>query len=248
MDKQNIKIIYQYDGSKFFGFQRQKKLKTVQGEIEGAINKIFNVNINMISSGRTDRGVHALEQVSNFTMSSNIPIDVIKRQLNKHLNGEIKILDIEVVSNDFNSRFDAKKRAYLYVMKKEEDITPFEKNYVSLLKSDIDVEKFNEIMQVYVGKHNFVNFMKSDKSYRNPFRVIEYIDCYYNCNEGKYYVEICGNGFLKTMVRIMIGTALYVYYNGKSKDFIVEKLLSEKSEDKKILAAAEGLYLYKVEY
>ena len=103
MKKRNVKIIYQYDGSKFLGFQRQKdnNVKTVQGEIEKVILKAFSQKINMISSGRTDKGVHAIEQVSNFLIDDNIPLKAIKRQINKSLKSEIKILDITEVSEDF---------------------------------------------------------------------------------------------------------------------------------------------------
>ena len=113
MKKRNVKIIYQYDGSKFLGFQRQKdnNVKTVQGEIEKVILKAFSQNINMISSGRTDKGVHAMEQVSNFLIDGNIPLEAIKRQINKSLKGEVKILNITEANENFNARFDAKNRA-----------------------------------------------------------------------------------------------------------------------------------------
>lgn len=248
MDKKNIKIVYQYDGSKFFGFQRQRNLKTVQGEIERTIKKGFGEEVNMISSGRTDKGVHALGQVSNFFISKNIPLESVKRFLNRQLKGEIKILDIEEMEENFNARYDAKKRSYLYIMKKEEEISPFEFNYVTGIKKDIDINKIQEIMNVYIGKHNFKNFMKSDRAYRNPVRDIEYIKCDYNKNEKRYYIEICGNSFLKTMIRIMIGTALEVYYNGKSNEYIKRRLLGENENERKILAPSEGLYLYNIEY
>jgi len=93
--KRNVKIIYQYDGSKFYGFQRQKNKKTVQGEIEKIIFKNFAQKINMISSGRTDKGVHALEQVSNFFIDKKIPLEAVKRQINKNMYGEIKVLSVE---------------------------------------------------------------------------------------------------------------------------------------------------------
>ena len=133
MKKRNVKIIYQYDGSKFLGFQRQKdsNVKTVQGEIEKVILKTFSQNINMISSGRTDKGVHAMEQVSNFLIDGNIPLEAIKRQINKSLKGEVKILNITEANENFNARFDAKNRAYLYIMRAEKDITPFESNYIT---------------------------------------------------------------------------------------------------------------------
>ena len=252
MKKRNVKIIYQYDGSKFLGFQRQKhsNVKTVQGEIEKVILKAFSQKINMISSGRTDKGVHAIEQVSNFLIDDNIPLEAIKRQINKSLKGEIKILDITEVSEDFNARFDAKNRTYLYIMRAEEDITPFEANYVTGLYEKVDVEKFQKIMDSFIGKHDFSSFMKKDKAYRNCIREIFYIKCYYDEKFGKNQVniKICGNGFLKTMVRIMIGSALAIYFGKEKEDYIERRLENPNADNKKILAPAEGLYLYKVNY
>ena len=113
----NIKITYEYDGSKFHGFQKQLNSKTVQGSIEKTIKDYFDEDVNLLSSGRTDKGVHALGQVSNFRMEKDIKIDIIKRTINKKLSKEIKILDIEEVGEDFHSRFSAKNRTYLYIMK-----------------------------------------------------------------------------------------------------------------------------------
>lgn len=252
MKKRNVKIIYQYDGSKFLGFQRQKdnNVKTVQGEIEKVILKAFSQNINMISSGRTDKGVHAMEQVSNFLIDGNIPLEAIKRQINKSLKGEVKILNITEANENFNARFDAKNRAYLYIMRTEEDITPFESNYITGLKEKVEVEKFQKIMDSFIGKHDFSSFMKKDKAYRNPVREIFYIKCYYDKKFGKNQVniEICGNGFLKTMVRIMIGSALAVYFGKEKENYIIKRLKNPDADNKKILVPSEGLYLYKVNY
>ena len=250
MKKRNVKIVYQYDGSKFCGFQRQMGIKTVQGEIEKVISKTFFQNINMISSGRTDKGVHAIEQVSNFMIDQNIPLNAIKRQLNKRLKGEIKILDIEEMDEKFNSRFDAQNRTYLYIMKVEDEITPFEANYITGIKEMIDIDKFQKIMSEFIGKHDFSSFMKKDKAYRNPVREIFYIKCYYDKKFGKNQVniEICGNGFLKTMVRIMIGSALAIYFGKEKEDYIERRLENPNADNKKILAPSEGLYLYKVNY
>ncbi len=252
MKKRNVKIIYQYDGSKFLGFQRQKhsNVKTVQGEIEKVILKAFSQKINMISSGRTDKGVHAMEQVSNFLIDGNIPLEAIKRQINKSLKGEIKILNITEANENFNARFDAKNRTYLYILRTEEDIPPFEANYITGLKKEVNVEKFQKIMDSFIGKHDFSSFMKKDKAYRNPVREIFYIKCFYDKKWGKNQVniEICGNGFLKTMVRIMIGSALAIYFGKEKEDYIIKNLENPNADNKKILASSEGLYLYKVNY
>ena len=127
----NVKIEYQYDGSKYYGFQRQKNKVTVQGDIEKVILNKFKEKVNMVSSGRTDRGVHALGQVSNFLISKKIPLEAIKSQINKILRGKVKILNIEEVHSDFNARFAAKRRTYLYVLKNKNKITPFEDSYVT---------------------------------------------------------------------------------------------------------------------
>ena len=252
MKKRNVKIIYQYDGSKFSGFQRQKhnNIKTVQGEIEKVILKAFSQKINMISSGRTDKGVHAMEQVSNFLIDDNIPLEAIKRQINKSLKREIKILNITEANENFNARFDAKNRTYLYILRTEEDIPPFEANYITGLKKEVNVEKFQKIMDSFIGKHDFSSFMKKDKAYRNPVREIFYIKCFYDKKWGKNQVniEICGNGFLKTMVRIMIGSALAIYFGKEKEDYIIKNLENPNADNKKILASSEGLYLYKVNY
>ncbi|WP_314395367.1 tRNA pseudouridine(38-40) synthase TruA [Leptotrichia shahii] len=252
MKKRNVKIIYQYDGSKFSGFQRQKhnNIKTVQGEIEKVILKAFSQKINMISSGRTDKGVHAMEQVSNFLIDGNIPLEAIKRQINKSLKGEIKILNITEANENFNARFDAKNRTYLYILRTEEDIPPFEANYITGLKKEVNVEKFQKIMDSFIGKHDFSSFMKKDKAYRNPVREIFYIKCFYDKKWGKNQVniQICGNGFLKTMVRIMVGSALAIYFGKEKEDYIIKNLENPNADNKKILASSEGLYLYKVNY
>ena len=250
MEKTNVKMVYQYDGSKFCGFQRQNGMKTVQGEIEKIIFRTFSQKINMISSGRTDKGVHAMEQVSNFVIDSKIPLEAIKRQINKCLRREVKVLSIEKADKKFNARFNAKSRTYLYIMRDEENITPFEANYVTGLRKSVDVERFQEIMNDFVGKYDFSSFMKKDKAYRNPVREIFYVKCYYDekFGEKQVNVEICGNGFLKTMVRIMIGSALAVYFGNEEKDYIRKRLEKPNVDGKKILAASEGLYLYKVSY
>ena len=246
----NIKIVYQYDGSKFEGFQRQSKGKTVQGEIEKILFQNFSEKVNMISSGRTDKGVHATGQVSNFLIEKNIPVEAIRSQINKNLYGEVKILEIEEVGKEFNSRFDAQRRIYLYIMKKKEKITPFEASYIAGIKDSVDGKILEKIMKVYIGKHDFSSFMKKDKAYRNPVREIFYIKCYYDKKFGKNQVniEICGNGFLKTMVRIMIGSALAVYFGKEKENYIIKMLKNPDADNKKILAPSEGLYLYKVNY
>ena len=242
----NIRIVYEYDGSKFSGFQRQINKKTVQGSIEGVIKSYFNEEINMLSSGRTDKGVHALGQVSNFYMEKDISPDIIKKILNRALSGGIRVIDAEETEPDFHARFSAKTRTYLYIMKVKESITPFESSYVAALENKTDPEKLQKIMEPFLGRHNFDSFRKKDKDNKNPEREINNIKCY--IKEERLFIEIEGKSFLKTMVRIMIGSALAVYSGKKDRCYIQDKLSNPDSDGEKILAPSEGLYLYKVNY
>ena len=242
----NIKIVYEYDGSKFSGFQRQINRKTVQGSIEEVIKNCFDEEINLISSGRTDKGVHALGQVSNFFMEKDISPEIIKRILNRSLSRGIRVTEAEETDMDFHARFSAKTRTYLYIMKIKEEITPFESCYVSALDKKADPEKLQKIMEPFIGRHNFDSFRKKDKDNKNPEREINNIKCYEKGD--RLFIEIEGKAFLKTMVRIMIGSALAEYSGRKNSGYISEKLNNPDSDSEKILAPSEGLYLYKVNY
>ena len=103
-------------------------------------------------------------------------------------------------------------------------------------------------MEQYIGRHNFGSFMKKDKKEKNTVREIYWIKCEWNKNEKRIYIKICGNSFLKTMVRIMIGSALAVYFENKDENYIKNKLKNPDANGFKILAPSEGLYLYRVEY
>ncbi len=245
---ENVKIIYQYDGSQFYGFQRQNNKKTVQGMIETIIYERFGEKINMISSGRTDKGVHAKYQVSNFFINKKISLHAIKNQINKHSNGQVIVNSIGVEEKLFNARFAAKKRTYQYKMKRKDLVTPFDYNYVTSIKNELNIEKMQQILNQFLGKHDFSSFMKKDKVTKNTNREIYSINIVYDSLLEEYSIFIEGNAFLKTMVRIMVGSSLAVYDEIVGENYILEKLDNPNVNCKKILAPSNGLYLYNVEY
>ena len=146
----NIKLVYQYDGSNFFGFQRQPDKRTVQEELEKGLYKITKEKINLISSGRTDRGVHAVEQVSNFITDSKIPANRLVYALDNITPKDIKILKVEDVDMEFHSRFSAKTRAYEFILTSERSV--FETRYITNIKDKVDIDKLYGIMKVFLGK------------------------------------------------------------------------------------------------
>lgn len=241
----NIRIDYEYDGTNFFGMQKQEKERTVAGEIEEALNFFLKEKVNLINSGRTDRGVHALKQVSNFMTESRIPLDKLKYALSKALPSDINLLSLEEVSVDFNARFSANWRSYIYKLNPQKDI--FKRNRVMFIKEDIDIDKFNEILKPLRGEHDFGSFRKADCGAQNGIRNIYEIYSY-KVNE-EIHVYLKANSFLKSMVRIIIGSALAVYFGDKPEDYIIQKLNNPNmQENGKIMAQAQGLYLYEVNY
>ncbi len=245
----NIKISYSYDGSDFYGFQRQLDKRTVQGEIEKVLNIILKKEINLTTAGRTDRGVHARVQVSNFIIDSylTIPLENLKRAMNKLLPKDIDIFDVCEVEKDFNARYMPKTRAYEYIITWKKDV--FSRRYKTYVLKEVDPQKLKEILLVLVGRHDFNNFRIKDENNRTTIREIYKIDVYYkneDKNEIGIYIE--GNAFLKTQVRIIVGTALDVYFGRKSKDYL-DFLLAEPFKARKIeVAEPGGLYLIKIEY
>lgn len=237
----DIKIKYSYDGSKFYGMQRQKDKITVQGEIEKVLLNVFNEKINLITSGRTDTNVHALAQVSNFTIKKEIPLYAIKEQINKTLYGKIKIDEISYCSN-FNSRYDAKYRTYVYHLKYEKDISPFEANYITAIKNEnIDIDILNEKLKLFIGEHDFLLFSKKDKENKNTVRNI--INAYASKQNDTFIITITGNSFLRSMVRMIVASCIY-----EDKLEIENKLNLQKTKKFKKILSANGLYLKEVIY
>ncbi|BBA49810.1 tRNA pseudouridine(38-40) synthase TruA [uncultured Fusobacterium sp.] len=240
----NIKIRYRFDGSMFYGFQRQPGRRTVQGEIEKLLEVVLREKVNMISAGRTDRGVHALEQVSNFFTNSSIPIEKLKYALSKGLPLDIEIFEAKEVDMEFNSRFMAKSRAYKYIISWIKN--PFESRYVTLVHEKMDKDKFLKILKPLVGINDFNNFRLSDCGSKTSIREIYSITA--EENENKLIIDIKGNSFLKSQIRIMIGTALNVYLGNCDKNYLIDMLANPNENFIKKVADPYGLYLSEVNY
>ncbi len=206
----NIKLVYSYDGSRYFGFQRQPNQITVQGEIEKVLKIITKEEINLISSGRTDRGVHAKQQVSNFYTFSKIPVEKFLYILNNSLPNDIYIYEVSEENENFNSRFDAKRN-------------PFEANYVKYVKEEINVEKLKKIFSAFVGIRDFDNFRLSDCASKVSIREIYSINIE-KIEEKKIKIIIRGSSFLKSQIRIMVGISLEVYKGNLPENYIEEML------------------------
>ena len=177
--------------------------------------------------------------------SLTIPLENLKRAMNKLLPPDIDIFHVSEESMDFNARYMPKMRAYEYIITWKKDV--FSRRYKTYIPKPVDPEKFKKILSVLTGKHDFNNFRIKDENNRTTIREIYKIDVYFK-NESEIGIYIEGSAFLKTQVRIIVGTALDVYFGRKSSDYL-ELLLNEPEKERKIeVAEPEGLYLIKVEY
>ena len=241
----NYQLIISYDGSSFFGWQIQNDVRTIQGEIEKELKSIFKVNnINLIGSGRTDSGVHANGQVANFKMKTNMREEQIKHAINRKLSNDIFIKNCKVVSDDFNSRFSAIKREYIYHI--IEDYSPINRMYFWHCKWPINKNKLNECAELLIGRNDYSLFSKASSETKNKICEISYSK--WNFNDDKYSYKIVGNRFLQHMVRLLVGTMIEVSRNRLTvQDF---KNILDCNENKltAVRAPATGLFLNEIYY
>ena len=242
----NIKLTIEYDGKDFKGWQKQPNKPNIQGEIERAIYNITKEEVDLIGSGRTDAGVHALAQVANFKTNSNIPIEKLALAINSQLKNSIIIKKAEEVDERFHSRYNAKHKTYRYIINNSPCGTAIYRNLEYCFPIKLDVAKMQEAAKYFEGEHDFKAFKSSGTSAKNSVRTI------YNASvkqEGeKIIIELTGNGFLYNMVRIISGTLLDVGLQ-KIKPEEIKNIIEEKDRQKagKTLPA-HGLYLVEVKY
>ena len=242
----NIKLTIEYDGKDFNGWQKQPNKLNIQGEIERAIELVTGEKVELIASGRTDAGVHALGQVANFKINKEIPIEKIPYALNSQLKKSIIIKSAEEVDEDFHSRYKCKRKTYRYLINNSEQGSAVYRNLQYHFDKKLDENKMNEAAQYLVGTHDFKSFKASGTSSKSSVRTI------YNANvkrDGELIIiELTGNGFLYNMVRIIAGTLVDVGVNKTEPDKIKE--LVEKKD--RLLAGKTlppmGLYLVNVNY
>ena len=242
----NIKIIIEYDGKDWSGWQKQPNKLNIQGEIERAIEEITGEKVQLIASGRTDAGVHALAQVANFKIEKDIPVEKIPYALNSKLKKSIRIISAEEVDEKFHSRYTCKRKTYKYIINNSLQGTAIYRNLQYHFPEKLDEEKMNEGIKYLIGEHDFKSFKASGTSSKSSVRII------YNANvkrEGEIVtIELTGNGFLYNMVRIIAGTLVDVGI-GKIKPEDVKTILEAKDRLKagKTLPPT-GLYLVDVKY
>ena len=239
-----VKCVVSYDGSKFHGFQVQDKQRTVQGEIQKALEKINEEEVIIHASGRTDAKVHGRHQVFHFDTKKQLPVEQWKRAINHFMPNDIYILSTEYVSEDFHSRYSAQKKEYHYKLSMNE-YSPFETNYIYQYGRSLDLDLMREAAKIFIGEHNFASYCSYDQ-YGNTIRTLYKLDIVEE--NGIVTFKLVGNGFRRYMVRHIVGGLIQVGAKRVEKEKLKEML--DSCGEKKCLfkAKPQGLYLYEVYY
>ena len=245
----NLKLIIQYDGTRYNGWQKQKNSRrTIQEMIEKALYRIVREKVRLIGSGRTDTGVHALGQVANFMTASAMAPQELQPALNALLPPDIKVSAITEVALDFHSRFHAKQKTYRYTILNRSFSDVFLRNYVYLfLRARLDVRAMQRAAQKLVGSHDFSSFKAAGYSRsKSNIRIIKKLSV--RTKSSFIIIEVTGSGFLHKMVRSIVGTLIEIG-RGKLPVETLQKILKAKNRIAAgPTAPACGLTLVKVEY
>lgn len=245
-----LKAIVSYDGSGFSGYQIQPEKRTVQLEIERVLEFMHKGDVvKIVASGRTDAGVHATGQVIHFDSPLTLSMKSWQVALNVQLPGDIRILSVEQVQDDFHARYHATGKTYRYIWSLTEVHSPFERNYtVHADRYKPNVELMKEASAYLLGTHDFSSFCASKTNVKDFVRTVHSIQFEVKKESSQLHMVINGNGFLYNMVRIIAGTLWEVSIGKKSVDELRHILESCDRREAGKTAPAHGLYLENVEY
>lgn len=240
----NYKLTIQYDGTNYAGWQIQENSKTIQQVLSDGIKQILQQEINLVGSGRTDSGVHALGQSANFQFEDKLDLYKFTYSLNSVLPSDISISKIETVYENFHSRFDAKSRSYIYLITKQK--SPFFIRYSYFYHNEINLDRLNQLSKFFLGEKDFTSFSKVNTEVQNRICIVT--EARWRRSGELYIFYIEANRFLYGMVRAIVGTLLRSLNEVDGEKYIEEIFLKKNREAAADASPAKGLFLYKVKY
>lgn len=244
-----IRIELTYDGTDFHGWQVQPELPTIQGTLEQVISSIEGSPVQVAGSGRTDAGVHAIAQVAAFSIVNPIPVDNLRRAINRLLPFDIRVTRVEEVAEAFHPRFDAKAKNYEYRIYRAEICPPFERRYVYHHPYPLDVEAMISLAPMLEGDHDFTAFAATDeRDELGASKVRTVFSSGLSLEGDRLIYRVRGSGFLKHMVRNIVGVLLEVGKANVDRAGFVARLEPGCGIPAGPTAAARGLFLMSVEY
>jgi tRNA pseudouridine38-40 synthase len=244
-----IRITLSYDGTQYHGWQVQPELATIQGTIEAVLAEIEGSPVKMHASGRTDAGVHALAQVAAFYLTNPIPVDNLRKAMNRLLPHDIRVLGACEAATDFHPRFQAKAKTYEYRIWRAEICPPFERLYTYHYPFLLDEERIMELAPLFVGEHDFGAFAAADERYELGASTLRTIYASSAERRGERLIyRVRGSGFLKHMVRNIVGVLLEAGKGNLGRTDIEARLRPECDIPAGPAVPGRGLFLVSVEY
>jgi len=244
----NIKLEIEYDGTLFSGWQKQPVLRTVQGELEQALQRILRHPVTLFGSGRTDTGVHAICQTANFHTDNDYNLEKLRAGVNALTGDDVYIHRLRIAPPGFHARFSAVSRTYRYFIGGDRrSSSPFYRRYIWHMEGNLDSRLIEPSLVAMHGEHDFTNFSKNDPS-RDNFKAVVYNTTWKKWDLG-YIFEIRANRFLPRMVRRIVGQLVAAGRGEISRDATKELLDTPESPPAKVYTAPPtGLFLIDVEY
>lgn len=243
----NIKLLIEYEGTDFHGWQKQPDQRTVQGVIEEVLEKLLGHRVRLIGASRTDSGVHALGQVANFKTTSKFPVLELKRALNALLPEDVAVLEVKEVPLDFHARFWAKSKVYEYKIFQRETRSPFVRRHYWHLPEELDLERMEKCCRLILGAHDFSSFRLSGSDSKNPVREMLKAEVQRRTSQELVFV-FEATGFLRGMVRSLVGTLVDVGRGKLTPEQFKEILYARDRSKASPTAPPQGLYLVEVKY
>ena len=248
----NFKLLLQYDGTDYHGWQIQENARSIQGELERVISLLENAPVKVIGSGRTDAGVHAEGQVANVNIVRSFTPERLQAAINGNLRRDIRIMKVEVADDDFHSRFNAKNKTYIYRVMNTRVMSPFWRRFAHHDARPLDVERMNDAARLFLGEHDWTAFSAAQMDGENRVRTITDFSVASRWDErsnaAMIEFRISANGFLRYMVRSIVGTLLEVGRGEKDFDTIRTAIVTGDRDLAGATAPPHGLTLHKVVY
>jgi len=243
---QNFKLTIQYDGTNYHGWQIQPNARTVQAELTRVLTLLDHRPVTIHGAGRTDAGVHAEGQVASVLIERNFDPVELRDAINGNLDRDIRILKAEIASGEFNARFSAKLKTYRYRIWTGDVVSPFVYRYVHHNRGRFDVEEMRRAAAALIGVHDFSAFTVADSEADDRVRALNKLDIQHEANE--ISIVAAANGFLRYMVRTIVGTLIDVGRGSGTAASMAETLESRDRENAGPTAPARGLTLIRVDY
>ena len=244
----NIRLVIEYDGSRYDGWQKQKRKgsNTMQEKIEEVLEKMEGKPVELIGGARTEAGVHAYEQIANFKTDSKKKMYEIKHYLNRYLPMDIAVLEVDEVPERFHSAFGARAFIYEYKITMGDVPSVFQRKYNYYCFQQLDAEKMREASKYFLGKHDFKAFSDNKRMKKSTERVVHEIDIYADMEEMS--ITIQADDFWPRMARIMVGTLIEVGRGEIPPEKVKDIIESKDREQAGETAEAKGLFFQEIIY